>query len=126
MRIKVNQRRNQIMHKIKYTIKTETNKQIDEGIKEIDKYKIDSSTCHQVMRKIKSNKPNKPLIINSKDGKKVWSKEGQVKLITVFSKQLFSFNKTTQCINSTEMGRPSFLQRKSEKRNSKSEEQQKL
>lgn len=54
------------MNKIKCTVKAETKKQIEDEIRENEKYKYDSSRRHQAMKKIKSKKPKKPLIMKEK------------------------------------------------------------
>ena len=54
------------MNKIKCTVKAETKKQIEDEIREIEKYKYDSSRCHQAMKKINSKKSKKPLTMKEK------------------------------------------------------------
>ena len=65
-RIKLNQETHPAMNKIKCTVKAETKKQIEDEIRENEKYKYDSSRHHQAMKKIKSKKPKKPLIMKEK------------------------------------------------------------
>ena len=59
MRIELNWQGNEVLKKIKYTAQqTESNKQIENDIKEIQKHKDNSTSSHQTMRKIKSKKRN--------------------------------------------------------------------
>lgn len=103
---KLKKERNQLLNKIKYTIKDHNNKQIEEEIKQIESYKDDSNRCHQAVRVLKSKKAKKPLIIKDKEGKLIGAEKEQVKMITNYFKDIFSSDEEIPEIKPVEMNPP--------------------
>ena len=100
--------RNETLKELKRLFKEQENKLLDEELKEIERYKIDSSKCYQAIRKVNSRKPQKPLTIYDEQFRLVTAEEEQVQIITEYFQNLFSSEDTPTAVEPAIMTPPIF------------------
>ena len=82
--------RNKNLKQLKKELRNDNDKQLDSELQDIKKYKDESNKCHQVIRKIQSRKPRKPLVILDSEFNRITSAEDQVTIISNHFTNYFS------------------------------------
>ena len=86
----MNIERNKALKQLKKELRNDNDKQLDLELQDIEKCKDDSNKCHQVISKIQSLEPWKPLVIFDSELNRITSAEDQVTVITDHFTNLFS------------------------------------
>ena len=86
----MNIERNKALKQLKKELRNDNDKQLELELQDIEKYKDDSNKRHQVISKIQSHEPWKPLVIFDSELNRITSAEDQVTVITDHFTNLFS------------------------------------
>ena len=105
-RISLQKERNTALKELKKLLKEQEVKLLDEELKEIECHKNDSTKYYQVIRKVNTRKPKKPLAIYDEQFRLVTSEDEQVELITKYFKELFPSNDTPDAVEPAMMNPP--------------------
>ena len=89
-RRKLKKERNKNLKQLKKELRNDNDKQLNSELQDIEKYKDESNKCYQVIRKIQSRKPRKPLVILDSEFNRITSAEDQVTIITNHFTNYFS------------------------------------